>query len=520
MASPPPRPQSAPPEGQPPYLTGLPMVLGALCLALANFVVVLDITIANVSVPHIAGGLAVSPSQGTWVITSYAVAEAIIVPLTGWLAARFGTVRWLVVSLVGFGLFSFLCGAAQSIEMLIAFRVLQGLSGGPIMPLTQAMLTRMVAPEKVPMAMGLWATTTITAPIFGPILGGWISDNWSWPWIFFINLPVLALCVVAVLRLLPRFETDRARPPIDTVGLVLLIVWVGAFQLMLDTGREHDWFHSPFVVAMALLAVVGFAAFIVWEWYEPHPVVNIRLLRDRTLAVATLAVSLGFAAMFSSVVLIPLWLQNVMGYTATEAGMVMGYQGMLAVLAAPFAAMLMRKVDIRLTICLGIAWIAVTTIMRMQWNTQTDHWGLVVPILLQGIGMPFFFVGATSFSISAVSPQNVASAAGIVTFARTVAGAVATATATTLWFDHARVQRAELVPGMNNADAAMTTMQSGGMSEGQSMGVLEMLVETQALTNSASWVYGLSVILTLAAAAVIWLAPKPARIVMPGAGGH
>lgn len=513
--SPPPPPR--PGEAQAPeYLTGYKLILAAFALALSNFVVVLDITIANVSVPHIAGGLAVSPSQGTWVITSYAVAEAIVVPLTGWLAYRFGTYRWLLVSLAGFGIFSALCGAARSIELLIAFRVMQGLFGGPIMPLTQAMLTRVFPPEKIPMAMGLWATTTITAPIFGPILGGWISDNWSWPWIFFINAPVLALSLFAVMQLLPKFETPRLKMPIDLVGLALLIVWVGSFQLMLDTGREHDWFNSPFVVTMAIVAVIGLFAFLIWEWYEEHPIVNLRLLRNRTLWVSTVAMSMGYAAMFAGVVLVPLWLQQVMGYTATEAGHITGAQGVFAVLMAPLAAMLMAKVDVRIPICLGVVWLAFASLLRIQWSTDTTWWGLITPQLLQGLGMPFFFVALTTFSLSGVRPENVASAAGIVTFARTMAGAVATAVASTLWLDHAQVQRAELVPAMNGVDQAVATMEGAGLGHQQAVGTLSMLVEMQAMTNSALFIFALATVLLLASAFLIWLAPKPTGSLKPG----
>ena len=223
---------------EPQPLSGAKLLLAGFALALANFVVVLDITIANVSVPHIAGGLAISPSQGTWVITSYAVADAITVPLTGWLAARFGTVRWFTLSLIGFGFFSFLCGIARSLELLVVFRILQGLFGGPLMPLTQALLLRVFPKNMAAAAMGLWAMTTVCAPIAGPILGGTISDNWSWPWIFFINLPIVGFCIFAVSRLVRPFETPTAKTGIDIIGLILLVLWVGSFQLMLDTGRE------------------------------------------------------------------------------------------------------------------------------------------------------------------------------------------------------------------------------------------------------------------------------------------
>ncbi|MFM6852795.1 MAG: DHA2 family efflux MFS transporter permease subunit, partial [Sphingopyxis sp.] len=417
-------------------------------------------------------------------------------------------------------LFSFLCGVARTIEMLILFRVLQGLSGGPLMPLTQTMLTRIFPPEKLPMAMGLWAVTTISAPIIGPILGGTISDNWSWPWIFFINLPVVALCVFAVQRLLPPFETPRLTMRIDHVGLFLLILWVGAFQIMLDTGREHDWFASSFVIGAALLAVVAFAAFVIWEWFEPEPIVDIRLLKDRTFALSTLAVSLGFGGFFGSVVLVPLWLQQVLGYTATDAGHVTAYQGMLAVVVAPIAAMLLNRVDARLTISLGMLWLAATTLLRMNWNTQSDYWTLVLPQLLQGVGMPFFFIGLTSLSLANIRAEHTASAAGLMTFSRTMSGAIATAVAATLWTSHTRVARADMVPAINDGEGVMARMEQAGLTVDQARAMLDRMVELQASTSGAISIFLLSTIVFVVAAAVVWLIPKPTGPISAGGGGH
>ena len=503
-----------------PVLTGWRLALAAFALGLANFVVVLDITIANVSVPHIAGGLAISPTQGTWVITSYAVAEAITVPLSGWLAARFGTVRWLIISMAGFGLFSLLCGVARTIELLIVFRIFQGLMGGPLMPLTQAMLTRIFPPEKIPMAMGLWAVTTITAPIVGPILGGTISDNWSWPWIFFINLPVVIICVMIFVRLLPPFESVRERKRIDIVGLMLLIVWVGAFQLMLDTGREYDWFGSPMIVALAIIAGLAFVAFVIWEWFDDNPVVDLRLLRDRTLSVSIIAISLGYGAFFGSVVLVPLWLQAILGYTATEAGYATAALGTFAVLVAPVAAALLSRVDARITISLGMVWLAVMTLARLGWNTGSSLWDLLWPMLLQGMGMPFFFVGLSTLALVSIPPERTASAAGIMSFMRTASGAIATALATTLWANFAAMSRTGLVPLVGDGEGAMATMRAGGMSEEQARMALANMVDAQASTIAMHDIFLVVAALFLAAAAIVWLIPKPTGPLSPGDGGH
>lgn len=491
----------------------MPMtLLAGFSLALANFVVVLDGTIANVSIPHIAGSLAISPTQGTWAITSYAVADAISVPLTGFLAMRFGTVRWFLISLVGFALFSLMCGLSRTLPMLVVFRILQGFAGGPLMPLSQALLMRVFPPSMRGMAMGLWAMTTVCAPIAGPLLGGWISDNLSWPWIFFINLPLIAICFFGVSRFVTPFETKTERARIDTVGLILLVTWVGAFQLMLDLGREHDWFASPFVVAMAVVAAVGFVAFVIWELGEEHPIVDIHVFRHRGFAVATGAVALGFGAFYASVVLTPLWLQSVIGYTATEAGRVTAWVGVFAVVMSPIAGRLIGRVDVRYTIFGGILWLAAVSLLRSRWSTESDYWTLAMPQLLQGLGMPFFFIGLSTMALSSVDPRETTSAAGVMSFLRTLCGAIGTAMATTAWDNASRVSRSEIVPAINGGAATMDAMQSRGMSIEQSRGMLDRLVEAQAATVGAGHVYVYAFIVFVIAAGLIWLAPKARRL--------
>ena len=501
-------------------LTGTRLWIAAFGLALANFVVILDTTITNVSVPHIAGGLAISPSQGTWTITSYAVAEAITVPLTGWLAMRFGTYRTLVVSLIGFALFSVLCGVARTIELLVVLRVLQGLCGGPLMPLTQTLLLRIFPPEKMGTANALWGVTTISAPILGPIVGGYISDNWSWPWIFYINLPVVLLCLGIIIKLVGRYETATERVRIDAVGLILLVLFVGCFQLVLDLGREHDWFASNMIVGLAITSFITFGAFVIWELTDPHPVVDLRVLRHRSLWVGLIAMALGFGGMFAMIVLVPLWMQSVIGYTASEAGHAMAFVGVFAVMMAPVAGKAFDRFDPRVLITAGMLWLVFVSLLRTQWNTDGTFWDYSIPQILQGFGMPFFFIGLMMFSLSAVPMNEVASAAGLLSFMRTVAGAAGTALSTSMWDSASREARANMAGTLNGADGAMAQMQAAGMDPEQARGVLERLVDAQAATIGSNHVFAVSAVILFVAAWLVWLAPRPQSLPGQAAMGH
>lgn len=492
-----------------PPLTGWALFGAAFTLALANFVVVLDTTIANVSVPHIAGGLAVSPTQGTWTITSYAVADAITVPLTGWLAARFGNVRWFMVSLIGFGTFSMLCGLSRSLDALIVFRVLQGLSGGPLMPLSQTLLMQIFPPRKRAIGLSLWAMTTTSAPIVGPIMGGWISDNWSWPWIFFINLPIVAICVWNVRGLLFRFNSRPVKARIDFVGLALLVLAVGAFQIMLDTGRDNDWFASRWIVSFAIVSAISFAAFIIWELTDAEPVVQLRVFRIRSFTAATVAVSLAYGAFFASIVLTPLWLQQYVGYTATESGMTVAWVGVLAVAMSPVAARLTGKTDLRLMVSGGIMWLAMVTLLRAGWTSGSDYWTLAFPQMLQGAGMPFFFIAVTALALSSVPARDQVSAAGLMSFTRTLSGAIGTAIVTTEWDNVSRTSRAGLVERMNGVPDALGTLIGRGMSESQARAYIERMVDIQAYTLGLVHLFLVAAVALVVAASVVWLAPKP-----------
>ncbi|MDR3087305.1 MAG: DHA2 family efflux MFS transporter permease subunit, partial [Azoarcus sp.] len=271
----------------PPPLEGSARTLATISLALATLMNVLDTTIVNVSIPTIAGDIGVSANQGTWVITSFAVANAISVPLTGWLAQRFGQVRVFVCSTLLFVLASWLCGLSKSLETLVMFRVIQGLVAGPMIPLSQSLLLQCYPPAKAGLALAVWSMTTTVAPVIGPILGGWISDNMAWGWIFYINIPTGLVAAGASWMLLKHRELPTARLPVDAVGLALLVIWVGAMQLMLDRGKELDWFGSTQIVTLTIVAVVGFCFFLVWEFTEKHPIVDLSLFKRPSFAFGT-----------------------------------------------------------------------------------------------------------------------------------------------------------------------------------------------------------------------------------------
>jgi DHA2 family multidrug resistance protein len=501
----------------PPAMGKTALILACLVLAGTNFMVVLDTTIANVSVAHIAGGLGISSSEGTWVITSYAVAEAICVPLTGWLTKRFGTVKVFAFGMAGFGIFSMLCGMSWSLGSLVAFRIGQGLCGGPLMPISQTLLLSIFPKEKHAQATGIWAMTTIVAPILGPILGGTISDNWGWHWIFFINIPIAVICSAGAFLLLRKAETRVEKAPIDTIGLMLLILWVGALQLMLDLGREHDWFGSSYIVTLAVIAAAGFSFFTAWELLERKPIVDLKVFRHRGFTVSVTALVFAYGTFFASLVVIPQWLQGALGYTATWAGYATAFNGVAAVMMAPVVAKLTTKIDERLLVSFGILWLGGTSLIRVFWWTSgADFWTLALPQLIQGAGMPFFFVPLTTLALGAVKEDEVASAAGVMNFLRTMSGAVGTAIATTMWYDGAQAKRAELSGVLNGAAQTMQSLQAHGYTLEQSRQVVSNLVDGQATALATGSTFVTAAIVFAAAASIVWLAPRPKHAVAAG----
>ncbi|HTP72351.1 MAG TPA: DHA2 family efflux MFS transporter permease subunit [Burkholderiaceae bacterium] len=507
-----------------PPLQGAERALGTLVLSLATFMTVLDTSIANVSIPAISGDLGVSPAQGTWVITSFAVANAISVPLTGWLTQRFGQVRLFTVSVLLFVLASWLCGLAPNIESLIAFRVLQGAVSGPLIPLSQTLLLASYPPAMAGTAIALWGMTTLVAPVVGPLLGGWITDNFNWPWIFYINVPVGLLSAAFTWSIYRSRDPGPRKVPFDAVGLVLLVVWIGAFQVMIDKGKELDWFGSTQIVTLAIVAAVGFAYFLAWELTDTHPIVNLRLFARRNFLVGTVALSIGYGLFFGNVVLLPLWLQQWMGYTATWAGMTMAPVGLLAIVLSPWVGKNVARLDPRMLTTVAFVGFALVLWMRSNFNTNATVWVILIPTLLQGAAMAFFFIPLQSIVFSGLRPEQMPSAAGMSNFVRITAGAFGTSVFTTLWDSRASLHHAQLTEQLHRGnDAAMQALSrlgASGLSPEQASGMLNRLVDQQAYTMAATDLFYLSALLFLGLIGIVWLAqPRGGGAAPADAGG-
>jgi DHA2 family multidrug resistance protein len=502
----------------PPPLTGATLALGTVALSLATFMNVLDTSIANVSLPAIAGDLGVSPDQGTWVITSFAVANGISVPLTGWLTRRFGQVKLFTAAIVLFVIASAMCALAPNLSLLIVARVFQGAVAGPMIPLSQALLLASYPKNRAGMALAMWSITTLVAPVVGPVLGGWITDNISWPWIFYINVPVGIAAALATWAIYHKRETPTAKVPVDAIGLALLVIWVGAMQVMLDKGKDLDWFNSPTIVALASVAVVGLAIFLIWELTEEHPVVDLSLFKSRNFTVSTIAMLFAYGLFFGNVVLLPLWLQQYMGYTATLAGWVLAPVGFLAILLSPVVGRFSDRVDPRILVTISFAIFALVLFMRAHFNTDATIGTLMLPTVIQGAGMAAFFIPLVSISLSGMPPERIPAASGLFNFARITAGAFGTSITTTLWDRRATLHHSQLIERLTasnpNTTQALDTMHAGGLSTDQAYAMLNRMVDAQAFMLSADDIFYASAILFLGLIFLVWLA-HPVR----GVGG-
>ncbi|MDQ6648104.1 MAG: DHA2 family efflux MFS transporter permease subunit [Pseudomonadota bacterium] len=494
-------------------LQGSALVLLTIAVAFSTFMEVLDMTIVNVSVPHIAGSLGVSPSEGTWTISSYALASAIMQPLTGWLSRRFGEVRTFISSVALFVIFSMLCGMATSMPMLVIFRLLQGAGSGPMVALSLSLLLSSYPKSKQGIALALWAMTVVVAPIFGPILGGWLTDNLSWPWIFYINVPVGAMAALITWTLLRKRETKTHKAPIDVIGLALLVVGVGSLQFMLDNGNDNDWFSSPMILTLGLIALVCLTFLIVWELLAKHPVVDLSLFKRRNFTVAVTALSLGMMAFFGINVVFPLWLQTTLGYTATWAGLASAPVGVLAFVMAPIIGANIQRLELRAVVTFAFLVFAGTSFWFASFDSAASFSTLILPRFVMGIGIACFFIPLNQMYLSGLPADQVASASGLANFCRTLGSSISTAATVTLWQHRGEYHHAVLTENINSAAPATTgflqQLKRAGFSPTEQLGVINQLITREALTLAVNDVYLVCAVLFLAMIPLLWFARPP-----------
>jgi DHA2 family multidrug resistance protein len=492
--------------------------LATIGLSLGTFMQVLDMTIANVSLPTIAGNLGASQDQSTWVITSFTVAQAITLPMTGFLSRRFGEVKVFVWAVLLFSLFSFACGIATSLSMLVMFRAMQGAVCGPMYPITQSLMVSIYPREKRGMALAIIAMITVVAPIVGPVAGGYITDSYSWRWIFFINIPIglFAASMVAV-QMGKRVEQLR-RARIDWVGVVTLILGVGSLQILLDKGNDLDWFHSNTIVALAIVASISLVVWVIWELTDDEPLVDLRLFRHRNFAAGTLALVLAFALFFSISLLLPLWLQNVLGYTALWSGLAAAPIGVIPILLTFWVGKYAHKFDLRWLTAFSFAVMGFICFRFGSFNTEVDFWAVALTELMLGLGIALFFMPILTILLSDLEGQEIAEGSGSATFLRTVGASFAVSIVTYLWTRGGVVSHANLAEHINpfNDEVRQGVAAMGGQLQHYAVGI-NGVITRQGMQISFNQIFdGLGVGFLLLIA-VVWLAKPP---FVARRGGH
>lgn len=465
-------------------LTGFIRIVVMFALATATFMIVLDYSIANVSIPYISGDLAVSTNQGTYVITSFAVGNSIALPITGWLTKRVGAIKLICLSLLLFTFFSWVCGTAINIEMLVISRFLQGLSAGPLIPLSQTLLVMINPPEKKNTALAFWSTIVVAAPVLGPILGGWISYDYHWPWIFFINIPVGILSATIIWWTIKDRETPLEKPPLDWVGLILLALGVSCLQFLLDKGEQYDWFRSNLMRAMGITSFVSFTLLIVWSITSERPLIELKLFKIRTYALSVFYIGIAYAIYFGSVVLVPLWLQTSMNYTSVWAGIAVAPIGIIPLIFGEFTGKLMNKYGH--TILLGICFVlfSVSCFYTAFFDTDVDIWHIAFSRFLLGLALMFFITPLFALSLQDVPGQKLASATGIFHFVRAMVGGVGTSVFTTMWIRRSEYHHATVGENVTafsqQTKAFLQNLKALGLQGQQALEQMNVILNQQA----------------------------------------
>jgi len=428
----------------------------AASVMLATFMEVLDTSVANVALPHISGNLSATTEESTWVLTSYLVSNAIILPATNWLGRYFGRKRFLIVCIIIFTLSSALCGAATSLGMLIFARVLQGAGGGALQPIAQSVLLESFPPEKRGAAMAVFGMGIVVAPIIGPTLGGWITDNYSWRWIFYINVPVGALAIFMATNFIedPPYIKNQKPGRIDYIGFGLMALGLAALQLVLDKGQEEDWFSSPFIFWTTVLTVIALLAFVIWELRASEPIVNLRILSNRNFAVGTMLMTIIGVVLYGTIALLPLFLQTMLGYPAVQSGMAVSPRGIGSIISMIIIGRLVGKIDSRYLIIFGFTVLAFSTYMFSDINLQISMGSIVWPSVISGLAMGFVFVPLTTTAMGTLSNEQMGNASGVYNLMRNTGGSIGIAAMTTMLARGGQIHQAAMVSHLTPYDPA------------------------------------------------------------------
>ena len=435
----------------------------AASVMLATFMVVLDSSVANVALPHIAGNLSASTDESTWVLTSYLVSNAIMLPASGWISRRIGRKRLLMISIMLFTCASLLCGMAITMPMLIAARILQGVGGGGMQPLAQSILLESFPPSKHGTAMAVYGLGIVVAPVIGPTLGGWITDSYSWRWIFYINLPVglLALFMANLFVEDPPYLRHSVRTAIDYIGFGLMALWLGTLQLLLDKGQEADWFRTGWIRWLTAVSVVALVGFVAREFTTPDPIVDLRILANRNFLVGTTIATLYGFALYGVTALLPLFLQTVMGYSALDSGLAVSPRGIGAIASMVLAGILVNYLDGRILLAFGLAILGYSTFLLSQVNLGISIGSVALPNMINGFAGGFIFVPLTTMTMSRLRKQEIGNAAGIYNLMRNIGGSIGIASVTTLLVRGAQVHQSYLAGNLTANSPGLAAMLQG-----------------------------------------------------------
>ena len=425
----------------------------ALTVMLPTLIEIVDTSVVNVALDHIRGSLSAGIDESTWTITSYLVSNAIIIPMTGWLSRLFGRKRYLIFSISMFTLSSLLCGSAWNLQSLVFFRILQGIGGGALQPISQSILLETFPPRQHGMAMALFGIGIMFGPIVGPLLGGWITDNWSWHWIFFINIPIGILSILmTIFFIIDPPYMKRMKMKIDYWGLAFLAIGLGCLQIVLDKGQREDWFSSSFITWLTAFSVLSLTLFVIVEFFAEHPIVNLRAFRNITFSSGNLVMFFAFFNLFGSIVLLPIYLQTLMGYTATLAGMVLGPGGVATLIAMPIAGRLVTKVNPKGLLAFGIIVSAYSTHLMSRFNLLADFDTVIWPRIVLGVGMGFLFIPLITLTMSGIKKEELGNATSIFNLLRNLGGSFGVAFVTTVLARRAQIQQTNLVAHLTPFD--------------------------------------------------------------------